>query len=122
MKVLCMIYLVLSLTLGFLFFSSCASKDSGIQTTIDLEAEKKWEEAFDRFVLSLPQCPKGRHPLVEGQREFGRFSGSCFECKRPLGITDTEVNHFFQKRTTNLAVVYTCSEGCRYNVCGSCAK
>jgi hypothetical protein len=111
---------VLSLTLGFLILASCATHATNIEQ--DLAAEQKWTEAFNNFVLSLPQCPKVRHPLVEGQMAFGRFSGSCFECRKPLGVTETKINRFTQERTTDVAVVYTCSEGCSYNVCSSCAR
>lgn len=79
-------------------------------------------KAFDLFVQTSPKCPKGKHTLVEGQKYYPKFSGSCFECKRPLAITETKTNKFTLQRTTTLARVYTCANGCNYNVCESCAK
>jgi hypothetical protein len=106
---------------AFLVFASCASKPTK-PVSQEIEAEQKWIEAFDDFARNSPQCPKIKHPLVAGQKSFGRFSGNCFHCRKPLGITETKINRFTQKRSTIVAIVLTCAENCKYNVCSTCAK
>ena len=98
--------------------SSCRSNDYNQFS----EVEKSWTKSFDAFVMNSPVCPRGKHVLVEGEKSFPRYGGSCFECKKPLGITETKINRFTQKRTTTIKKVYTCADICKYNVCDSCAK
>ena len=112
--------LVLSLLAICTFLSTgCFSPKTNVITS-NINSEKAWINAFDVFVKSFPPCPNGKHTLVEGQKYFPKFSGSCFECRSPLGITESKINRFTQKRTTTVAKVYTCTEACKYNVCESC--
>jgi hypothetical protein len=114
LKTLCSLYLT------FVNFGCFSPNNKLITSTAD--EESSWMRAFDLFVQASPQCPNGKHTLVEGQKSYPKFSGSCFECRRPLGITETKINKFSLQRTTTLARVYTCANDCKYNVCESCAK
>ncbi len=99
-------------------FTGCTQRHSKL---VSDKEEQKWNKAFDYFVQKSPQCPKRKHPLVEGQNYYDLFGGSCFECRQPLGITTTKVNKFLGTRKTTTAKTYTCSEGCSYNICEECA-
>jgi len=112
--------LIICFTIQAIFLAGCLSNK--IKSTRNTEREKIWNDAFDTFVKNSPKCPNGKHTLIEGQKSFANFSGSCFECRKPLLATVTEVNRFTSNINTTISRVYTCTEECKYNICESCAS
>jgi hypothetical protein len=105
------------ITIGFMS-TGCVSSKSQVNKPLT-ESEKEWHRAFDELVEKTPKC---EHTLVEGEKSYLLFSGSCFECRKQLGVTETKVNKFLGTRKTITAKTYTCSQDCDYNVCQSCAE
>ena len=98
--------------------TGCVSSKTQVNKPLT-ESEKEWHRAFDELVEKTPKC---EHTLVECEKSYLLFSGSCFECRKQLGITETKVNKFLGTRKTTTAKTYTCSRECNYNVCQSCAE
>lgn len=112
--------IIICLVFQTLFLVGCFSHK--IKSTSNIDREKIWNDAFDTFIENSPKCPNGKHTLIEGQKSFANFSGSCFECRKPLNATVTEVNRFTSNINATVSKVYTCTEECKYNVCESCAS
>jgi hypothetical protein len=112
------IFISLSIVAQLIMFTGCISSKSQLNKQMTA-SEKEWQRAFDELVEQTPKC---EHTLVEGEKSYALFSGSCFECRKQLGVTETKVNKFWGTRKTTTAKTYTCSSDCNYNVCQSCAE
>jgi hypothetical protein len=112
--------IIISALFFITLFVGCGSNKPQLNSIS--ESEEEWNRAFSEFISKLPNCPKGNHTLIAGNNPIHRFGGSCFQCRKQLGITETKVNKFTGTRKTITAKTYTCSQGCIYNICQKCAE